>query len=275
MLLRSHCLNWQEYGSSLYYLWEMLWYVYLKLNPRRSSLSQASNKPRQQLPACMHACLVLEYTASESLISPVSQQPPCAFIGFFELLRLSYIIILNFNTLGLKPLKPDESPAQSFLSQNRKFCLSRRGCRHVRMMGRGIVSFFVISDLWRMSRGWRVRVTSSGLRSPRESTCLPCYGNKYSTDLYHFFTPTYFLLRDIFLFVCLFVHTLFVSLPNPLHPSCVELFIYLFFKIVICGQRDSPDTAALLATVNSLFLPHKVRTWRGCVISNGVRFVGS
>ncbi|XP_056285217.1 spermatogenesis-associated protein 20 isoform X3 [Pseudoliparis swirei] len=29
-------------------------------------------------------------------------------------------------------------------------------------------------------------------------------------------------------------------------------------QIVICGQRDAPDTAGLLAAVNSLFLPHKV-----------------
>uniref|UniRef100_H3CFR8 Spermatosis associated 20 n=1 Tax=Tetraodon nigroviridis TaxID=99883 RepID=H3CFR8_TETNG len=33
---------------------------------------------------------------------------------------------------------------------------------------------------------------------------------------------------------------------------------YTLKQIVICGQRDSPDTAALLSTVNSLFLPHKV-----------------
>ncbi|CAL8304566.1 unnamed protein product [Lota lota] len=29
-------------------------------------------------------------------------------------------------------------------------------------------------------------------------------------------------------------------------------------QIVICGQRDAPDTAGLLATVHSLYLPHKV-----------------
>ncbi|KAF7643168.1 hypothetical protein LDENG_00244040, partial [Lucifuga dentata] len=28
--------------------------------------------------------------------------------------------------------------------------------------------------------------------------------------------------------------------------------------IVICGERNAPDTRSLLATVNSLFLPHKV-----------------
>ncbi|XP_003961423.3 spermatogenesis-associated protein 20 [Takifugu rubripes] len=33
---------------------------------------------------------------------------------------------------------------------------------------------------------------------------------------------------------------------------------YTLKKIVICGKRDSPDTVTLLATVNSLFLPHKV-----------------
>lgn len=49
MLLRAHCLNWWEYVSHLYYLWETLWYVDIKLNPRRSSLSQASNELTQQL----------------------------------------------------------------------------------------------------------------------------------------------------------------------------------------------------------------------------------
>uniref|UniRef100_A0A8C6U352 Spermatogenesis associated 20 n=1 Tax=Neogobius melanostomus TaxID=47308 RepID=A0A8C6U352_9GOBI len=29
-------------------------------------------------------------------------------------------------------------------------------------------------------------------------------------------------------------------------------------QIVICGRKDAPDTASLVATVNSLFLPHKV-----------------
>lgn len=33
---------------------------------------------------------------------------------------------------------------------------------------------------------------------------------------------------------------------------------YTLKQIVICGQRDTPDTTSLLATVNSLFLPHKV-----------------
>ncbi|XP_031699965.1 spermatogenesis-associated protein 20 [Anarrhichthys ocellatus] len=33
---------------------------------------------------------------------------------------------------------------------------------------------------------------------------------------------------------------------------------YTLQQIVICGQRDAPDTASLLAAVNSLFLPHKV-----------------
>ncbi|XP_038830982.1 spermatogenesis-associated protein 20 [Salvelinus namaycush] len=33
---------------------------------------------------------------------------------------------------------------------------------------------------------------------------------------------------------------------------------YTLKQIVICGQRDAPDTSSLLATVNSLFLPHKV-----------------
>ncbi|KAM4623410.1 spermatogenesis-associated protein 20 isoform 2-T2 [Polymixia lowei] len=33
---------------------------------------------------------------------------------------------------------------------------------------------------------------------------------------------------------------------------------YTLKQIVISGQRDAPDTASLLATVNSLFLPHKV-----------------
>ncbi|XP_008304495.1 spermatogenesis-associated protein 20 [Stegastes partitus] len=33
---------------------------------------------------------------------------------------------------------------------------------------------------------------------------------------------------------------------------------YTLRQIVICGQRDAPDTASLLATVNSLFLPFKV-----------------
>lgn len=33
---------------------------------------------------------------------------------------------------------------------------------------------------------------------------------------------------------------------------------YTLKQIVICGQRDAPDTTGLLATVNSLFLPHKV-----------------
>ncbi|XP_034414801.1 spermatogenesis-associated protein 20 isoform X3 [Cyclopterus lumpus] len=33
---------------------------------------------------------------------------------------------------------------------------------------------------------------------------------------------------------------------------------YTLQQIVICGQRDAPDTAGLLAAVNSLFLPHKV-----------------
>ncbi|CAJ1081174.1 spermatogenesis-associated protein 20 [Xyrichtys novacula] len=33
---------------------------------------------------------------------------------------------------------------------------------------------------------------------------------------------------------------------------------YTLKQIVICGQRDAPDTMGLLATVNSLFLPHKV-----------------
>uniref|UniRef100_A0A3Q3W3A1 Spermatogenesis-associated protein 20-like TRX domain-containing protein n=1 Tax=Mola mola TaxID=94237 RepID=A0A3Q3W3A1_MOLML len=33
---------------------------------------------------------------------------------------------------------------------------------------------------------------------------------------------------------------------------------YTLKQIVICGERDSPDTAALLAAVYSLFLPHKV-----------------
>ncbi|XP_068438650.1 spermatogenesis-associated protein 20 isoform X2 [Clinocottus analis] len=32
---------------------------------------------------------------------------------------------------------------------------------------------------------------------------------------------------------------------------------YTLQQIVICGQRDAPDTAGLLAAVNSLFLPHK------------------
>ncbi|CAB1338156.1 unnamed protein product [Coregonus sp. 'balchen'] len=33
---------------------------------------------------------------------------------------------------------------------------------------------------------------------------------------------------------------------------------YTLKQIVICGQRDALDTSSLLATVNSLFLPHKV-----------------
>lgn len=33
---------------------------------------------------------------------------------------------------------------------------------------------------------------------------------------------------------------------------------YTLKQIVICGQRDAPDTSSLLAAVNSLFLPHKV-----------------
>ncbi|XP_054624929.1 spermatogenesis-associated protein 20 isoform X1 [Dunckerocampus dactyliophorus] len=33
---------------------------------------------------------------------------------------------------------------------------------------------------------------------------------------------------------------------------------YTLKQIVICGQRDSPDTKSLLEAVNSLFLPHKV-----------------
>uniref|UniRef100_A0A673AM84 Spermatogenesis-associated protein 20-like TRX domain-containing protein n=1 Tax=Sphaeramia orbicularis TaxID=375764 RepID=A0A673AM84_9TELE len=33
---------------------------------------------------------------------------------------------------------------------------------------------------------------------------------------------------------------------------------YTLKQIVICGQRDAPDTSSLLAVVNSLFLPHKV-----------------
>ncbi|XP_041670787.1 spermatogenesis-associated protein 20 [Cheilinus undulatus] len=33
---------------------------------------------------------------------------------------------------------------------------------------------------------------------------------------------------------------------------------YTLKQIVICGQRDAPDTTALLSVVNSLFLPHKV-----------------
>uniref|UniRef100_UPI0037E8234C spermatogenesis-associated protein 20 isoform X3 n=1 Tax=Semicossyphus pulcher TaxID=241346 RepID=UPI0037E8234C len=33
---------------------------------------------------------------------------------------------------------------------------------------------------------------------------------------------------------------------------------YSLKQIVICGQRDAPDTTGLLAAVNSLFLPHKV-----------------
>ncbi|XP_078135033.1 spermatogenesis-associated protein 20 isoform X2 [Sander vitreus] len=33
---------------------------------------------------------------------------------------------------------------------------------------------------------------------------------------------------------------------------------YTLKQIVICGQRDAPDTTSLLAAVNSLFLPHKV-----------------
>lgn len=60
----------------------------------------------------------------------------------------------------------------------------------------------------------------------------------------------------------------------PLPP--VLIFFFLPFQIVICGQRDSPDTASLLATVNSLFQPHKVSVlssdascWRMCVSSSG------
>ncbi|XP_071317937.1 spermatogenesis-associated protein 20 isoform X2 [Trachinotus anak] len=33
---------------------------------------------------------------------------------------------------------------------------------------------------------------------------------------------------------------------------------YTIKQIVICGQRDAPDTTSLLAAVNSVFLPHKV-----------------
>ncbi|XP_074475271.1 spermatogenesis-associated protein 20 isoform X1 [Sebastes fasciatus] len=50
------------------------------------------------------------------------------------------------------------------------------------------------------------------------------------------------------------------SVPIAL-PEMVQALMaqhYTLKQIVICGQRDAPDTTSLLATVNSLFLPHKV-----------------
>lgn len=166
-------------------------------------------------------------------------------------------------------MKPDKSQAQSFLSQTRKFSLSRRGCRHVLMMGGGIVSCLVMSDLWRLSWGWRVRVTSSGFRcfqNPPASLVTVTNTALTSTPSSHILTSS--LVTPFFLYTALFILFLCHYPTAYIPPVSNFLFLY-FFKIVICGQRDSPDTAALLATVNSLFLPHKVRTWKGCVISNG------
>lgn len=106
--------------------------------------------------------------------------------------------------------------------------------------------------------------SKAGEGNPRENTCLPCYCYKYSTDLYHFlsissshvspFPPLLWSYYTSFLFLpSAFIHIIFF--PHP--PSSSIFFIYLF-QIVICGQRDAPDTTSLLAAVNSLFLPYKV-----------------
>lgn len=130
--------------------------------------------------------------------------------------------------------------------------------------GGGIVSCLVMPDLWRLSWRERVRVTSSGFRcfqNPPASLVTVTNTALTSTPSSHLLTSS--LVTPFFLYTTLFILFLCHYIPS------VSNFLFLyFFKIVICGQRDSPDTAALLATVNSLFLPHKVRTWRGCVISN-------
>uniref|UniRef100_A0A6Q2YDY2 Spermatogenesis-associated protein 20-like TRX domain-containing protein n=1 Tax=Esox lucius TaxID=8010 RepID=A0A6Q2YDY2_ESOLU len=47
-----------------------------------------------------------------------------------------------------------------------------------------------------------------------------------------------------------------IALPEMVRGSMANH--YTPKQVVICGERDAPDTSVLLATVNSLFLPHKV-----------------
>uniref|UniRef100_A0A667Z2D0 Spermatosis associated 20 n=1 Tax=Myripristis murdjan TaxID=586833 RepID=A0A667Z2D0_9TELE len=47
-----------------------------------------------------------------------------------------------------------------------------------------------------------------------------------------------------------------IALPDMVRSLMAQH--YTLKQIVICGQRDAPDTNSLQATVNSLFLPHKV-----------------
>ncbi|XP_047465985.1 spermatogenesis-associated protein 20 isoform X2 [Mugil cephalus] len=47
-----------------------------------------------------------------------------------------------------------------------------------------------------------------------------------------------------------------IALPEMVRALMAQHFTLK--QIVICGQRDAPDTTSLLATVNSLFLPYKV-----------------
>lgn len=138
--------------------------------------------------------------------------------------------------------------------------------------GRRLVSLLsALCDLHRMNWGWRPRVTSSGASTATKSHSEhlpPLLRQQIHSGL---LSLPPFLFSDLWPLFFLSIQTLsscsccFSSLlVPPLLP--VLIFFFSFFpQIVICGQRESPDTVSLLAAVSSLFHPHKVS-----VLSNDV-----
>lgn len=143
-------------------------------------------------------------------------------------------------------------------------------CCAAASQSRGIVRVLsVIYDLRRMRRGYRARVTSSGVRQSQRKHLPPLLLLQIQywplslppslPSLMCHLSPLISLYS--YSFVSLYLHP-----PPFLHifpPPPSSSFDFLFlFQIVICGQRDSPDTAGLLTAVYSLFLPHKVSVWK-------------
>lgn len=127
--------------------------------------------------------------------------------------------------------------------------------------GRRLVSLLSAPcDLHWMNWGRRARVTSSGGRRggkkvpQRTPASLVTATHSLWASFTSFFSPRWSLTT-----VFSSLSPLKLLAPLSLFPLYHRYwFGFIFFQIVICGQRDSPDTAALLAAVSSLFLPHKV-----------------
>lgn len=131
-----------------------------------------------------------------------------AFIGLFELLRVSYIISIQI----LMPWvwnhwNQQKAQRKVFSSRAESFLWADVAVGLCCWRAKGIVSFLVICDPWTMSRGCRLRVTSSGSRrseNPPASLVTVTNTALTSTTSSHVRAPSY--------------QTAFFACPAPFAP---------------------------------------------------------